>query len=123
MKTELPPELERGRILHGEYASKVGDLHGMFSVVAKSRRLRVVSSGPDFKHGWEHVSVSCHDRTPTWREMCLVKSLFWGEDEMAVQYHPAKKDYVNYHPHCLHLWKPIDSVIPCPPSHLVGPKT
>jgi hypothetical protein len=55
--------------------------------------------------GWEHVSVSVYDRTPTWEEMCFVKNLFWDENDVVVQFHPAKSDYVNMHKYCLHLWR------------------
>ena len=68
---------------------------------------------------WEHVSVSFKNRVPTWDEMCQIKDIFWGEDETVVQYHPAKQDYVNRHPYCLHLWKPIDQELPKPPKILV----
>lgn len=57
--------------------------------------------------GWEHVSVSLYNRLPTWDEMCLVKSLFWDEEETVIQFHPKKSQYVNQHPFCLHLWKKI----------------
>lgn len=72
--------------------------------------------------GWEHVSVSLPDRTPTWEEMHAIKGLFWGEEDCVVQYHPPKSDYVNAHPYCLHLWRPTEGTIPRPPSDLVGPK-
>lgn len=32
------------------------------------------------------------------------------------------KDYVNYHPYCLHIWKPQRAILPMPPSCFVGPK-
>ena len=72
--------------------------------------------------GWEHVSVSVHGkkRCPTWEEMCLVKDLFWGEDECVVQYHPPLSDYINMHEYVLHLWKPIDVALPHPPSSAIG---
>lgn len=85
--------------------------------------LRIISSEGDDTIPWEHVSVSCEGRTPNWREMCFVKDLFWGEEECVVQYHPPKSDYVNHHPHCLHLWKPIGIDLPRPPSIAVGPKS
>jgi hypothetical protein len=69
--------------------------------------------------GFEHVSVSLQGRCPSWKEMCYVKDLFWGEEDVVIQYHPAKKDYVNMHPHVLHLWRPIDEIIPLPPVCLV----
>ena len=72
--------------------------------------------------GWEHVSVSRKDRCPTWDEMCQIKALFWGEEDCVVQYHTPRSEYVNNHPYCLHLWRPIGSVIPMPDSILVGVK-
>lgn len=72
--------------------------------------------------GWEHVSVSIpsEKRTPTWEEMCYIKDLFWDEDEAVVQYHPPKSKYVNNHPYCLHLWRPVGYPLPVPDSILVG---
>src|SRR5262245_51606666 len=64
--------------------------------------------------GWEHVSVSTEDRTPTWEEMCWVKDLFWDEEECVVQYHPPRSKHVNIHPYCLHLWRPLRSILPVP---------
>ena len=73
--------------------------------------------------GWEHVSVSLlPKRMPTWEEMCALKDLFWDEDDVVVQYHPAKADYVNNHSRCLHLWRSIDAEMPTPPSEMVGYK-
>lgn len=71
--------------------------------------------------GWDHVSVFNRARCPTWDEMRYVKKLFFRDDEVAMQLHPTKKDYVNYHPRCLHLWRPQDQTIPIPPTWLVGP--
>ena len=70
--------------------------------------------------GWEHVSVSRSDRSPTWEEMCQVKDLFWDDTDCVIQYHPPKSDYVNNHPYCLHLWRPIGIELPRPPSFFVG---
>jgi len=70
--------------------------------------------------GWEHVSISLPDRCPTWEEMCWAKNLFWNENETAIQYHPPENDqYVNLHPFCLHIWKPIKQIIPMPPTIFV----
>lgn len=73
--------------------------------------------------GWEHVSVSRRDRCPTWDEMCQIKGLFWGEDDCVVQFHPARSDYVNNHPNCLHLWRKPSAGFPIPDSILVGIKS
>jgi hypothetical protein len=71
--------------------------------------------------GWEHVSVSFSNRTPTWKEMAQVKSIFWDAEDCVVQYHPPKSRYVNFHPHCLHLWRPTAIEMPQPPMEFVGP--
>jgi len=55
--------------------------------------------------GWEHVSVSRPDSTPSWEEMSFIKSLFWSDDDFVVQMHPPKADHINNHNHCLHLWR------------------
>lgn len=70
--------------------------------------------------GWEHVSVSLARRCPTWEEMCMVKDIFWGEDECVVQFHPPRSEYVNRHPYCLHLWKKIGEEYETPPKEYVG---
>ena len=65
--------------------------------------------------GWDHVSVSYANRCPTWDEMCKVKEIFFYDDECCVEYHPAKKNYVNVHNYCLHIWKPQKEALPTPP--------
>lgn len=70
--------------------------------------------------GFEHCSVSMPTRCPSWEQMCSIKDAFWNDDEVCMQLHPAKKNYVNNHPYCLHIWKPIDKEIPLPPTILVG---
>jgi hypothetical protein len=84
----------------------------------------ICSDGAD----WEHVSVTIKDRKltkqimrcPTWQEMCYVKQLFWDDTDAVIQVHPAAKDYVDYHPYCLHLWRPIGRELVLPPKELVG---
>ena len=74
--------------------------------------------------GWEHVSICPFKRshTPTWDEMCSFKDMFFNENEVVVQYHPAKSEYVNNMPNCLHLWRPLNEKMPVPPSIMVGVK-
>jgi len=76
--------------------------------------------------GWEHVSISVKKynyeemgRCPTWEEMCFIKDLFWEKHECVVQFHPPESEYVNNHPHCLHLWKSLTEVHKTPPKSLV----
>lgn len=72
--------------------------------------------------GWEHLSISTPNKTPDWDTMCRVKELFWEDEEACVEYHPKKSEYVNQHPHCLHIWKPLNVELPTPPSIYVGYK-
>lgn len=73
--------------------------------------------------GWEHVSVSTRIRVPTWAEMCFLKGVFWDPEDCVIQFHPPASEYVNYHPGCLHLWRPTDQEIPRPHPLMVGPVT
>lgn len=70
--------------------------------------------------GWEHLSVSLPNRVPNWEEMCYLKDLFWDEEDIVVQYHPRKSEYINNHNFTLHLWRPLTAEMPAPPSILVG---
>jgi len=72
--------------------------------------------------GWEHVSVTFNrKRTPPWEIMNHVKDLFWDEEDVVIQIHPPKSQYVNHHPYCLHLWRPIGVSLPLPDPIMVGP--
>ena len=94
--------------------------YGIFDIPLKTgiTALTIADNGvsdPD----WEHISVSTSSRCLTWDEMCEIKNLFFNEDEVVIQIHPAKKDYVNFYEFCLHLWKPKKKEIPLPPAYLV----
>ena len=52
------------------------------------------------------------------RLMKLERDSF-NEDEVVMQLHPAKKEYVNIKNNCLHLWRPIGVEIPTPPRFMV----
>lgn len=118
--------VERGRDRdpRSHTPSSSGDDFGFFFLRMNGARdeLRVMVSAGDIPEmPWEHVSVSLRTRCPTWEEMAWVKSLFWGDDESVIQYHPPKSEYVSFHPFCLHLWKPIGIELPRPPTIAVGP--
>jgi len=53
--------------------------------------------------------------------MTTVKNLFFDPDELVIQFHPPKKDYVNFHKNTLHLWRPWDQVITLPPEWMLAP--
>lgn len=118
--------IERARIYDaGPWSSTIVDrCNGAFVIKRNGHVLKIiVSDGTEEEsYGWEHVSVSCTKRTPTWEEMCWVKEQFWEPEEAVFQLHPKQSEYVNHHPYCLHLWR--HRVVPCPapPSILVGPK-
>jgi hypothetical protein len=123
MKSKLPTDLEAGRVLRGPYGSDESDgAAGAFFIKGpRGRKLKIMSSGPDEESGWEHVSISTEREVPNWEEMCFVKNLFWDEEECVMQLHPPKSQYVNFHPYCLHLWRPLNGNIPMPDPSLVGP--
>lgn len=92
--------------------------NGWFVIPLKhGQKVNVIASNG---MGWEHVSVSRKDRCPLWEEMCQVKALFWDDDDCVVQFHPPRSEYVNNHPNCLHMWRPIGVSLPMPPSIMVG---
>jgi hypothetical protein len=124
MRNTVPERLEAGRDLAlcpPEYG-----LTGAFQIMGPcGKDLRIIASDAtiDAAQGWEHVSVSVPGRCPNWIEMCFVKDLFWGEDELVIQYHVPKSEHVDNHPFVLHLWR--DTLHPhprMPPSTAVGIK-
>lgn len=58
---------------------------------------------------WEHVFLDLRksDRCPTYEEMCRLKQYFFNENEIALQIHPKKSEYVNACQHRLHLWRKV----------------
>ena len=121
-------EVERYRIdmptdndlpVNHPYRSEYGDAFGRFLIPYRSNTLQVIAIA-DYD-GWDHVSVSLPNRCPNWNEMCHVKDLFWWPEEAAMQLHPPRSDYRNFHPYCLHLWRPTGTEIPLPPGFMVGP--
>jgi hypothetical protein len=128
MRNKLPEKLESGREIRGPFASKPEwGAYGRFVIQGPcGEQLVIVASGADaddkVSEGWEHVSISTRRRPPNWQEMCFVKDLFWDEQECVIQFHPPRSEYVNNHPHCLHLWRPTDNHVRLPPSILVGYK-
>ena len=114
------------RIIHGPLGSKAGSgNNGAFEfkipeVLGQQMSIVKMFAIASDGMGWEHVSVSLPHRTPTWEEMHYVKSLFWDPEDVVMQLHPADSKYVNVHPYCLHLWRPIGQTIPTPPLFMVG---
>lgn len=110
------------RVRTGPYASDSSYGNNGIFIIPVSGRTTITCIASDGE-GWEHVSVRVNSdkisRTPTWAEMCRIKDMFWDEEDCVMQLHPPKSDYVNNHPHVLHLWRPIGIEIPRPPKELV----
>jgi len=131
MKPNFQNAIESFRVTRGSMTSKPGDNFGAFMFPRGKSMLRVVAAPPAPNvTGWEHVSVSVAYmtssgkrklRTPSWEEMCEVKDIFFSKEEAVIQFHPPASEYVNFHPHTLHLWKWGDGRFPLPDSILVGP--
>jgi len=119
---------EKARVTIGPFASTSADgNNGLFVFDDFVKYINYTCVASDGK-GWEHVSVTLRvgrtfeplKRSPTWDEMVFVKEQFWTKDDAVIQVHPALKDYVNFHLHCLHLWRPMDGNLILPPKELVG---
>lgn len=110
-----PLEMNKYRVsLFGDY----GDMNNGILIV-RDRGLHIqFSNGMD----WDHVSVSRKKRMPSYEDMCWVKNLFWSTDMCVMELHVPKKDHLNYHQFCLHLWRPQKETIPRPPQMMIGPK-
>jgi len=116
---KLDPRLQQFRINHPTLGPGEGN-NGCFEIpyVGTGKFLTVICSDGG---GWDHVSVSLPNRCPNWGEMCFVKDLFFDAEEEVMQLHPAKSQYKNFHPYCLHLWRPQKDKIPLPDTIFVAP--
>lgn len=114
------------RIVTGRFKSDetIGN-NGTFKIPSptssKNRRFLFILASDGY--GWEHVSVSAkigesEILIPYWNEMEYIKNIFWDQDDIVIQYHPKKEEYVNF-ANCLHMWRPIDIELPTPPIMLV----
>lgn len=123
MRDKPTDKAEAGR-LTGVIASPRGARYGAFVVLGPcGRKLRIIvhdGAAQEDPTGWEHVSVSIEGKhPPNWQEMNWIKEQFWRDDETVLQFHPAKSDYVNIHPNCLHLWRVVAFNHPLPERLLV----
>lgn len=123
------PEKYRANAKFHTFLNEINNEHnGIFILpVHQKIRLYIIATSPTERIPWEHVSVSVKNhkgyelhRTPTWDEMCKVKSLFWDPEDVVVQFHPAESDYVSDHHYCLHLWRQPGMNFPTPPPEAVG---
>lgn len=134
MKAQVSQAVERGRIANAMNAG-VPQLSpwGQFALMSPFDSYLIVVASVGHVEDWEqmgfqgppfdHVSVSVlrENRCPTWEEMCWVKDQFFEPEELVLQYHPPKSEYVSFHRYCLHLWKPVGVTIPLPPTLTIAP--
>lgn len=106
------------------FEHKAGDDFGWFEIpscITKSWKLYVMVAPSD--SDWQHISVSTNNptRCPFWNEMCQIKDMFFDPEDVVVQFHPRKSEYVNVAKNCLHLWKLNNGEqFPTPPTWTVG---
>ncbi len=102
---------------HAGSDNSVGN-NGAFLFNRIKYKLRAIVSDGE---GWEHVSITRSDsKMPTWKDMCYMKAQFWGDEDVVMQLHPAKSEWISNHDKCLHLWRPTFVDLPLPPSEMVG---
>lgn len=63
---------------------------------------------------WLHVSVSTPDRDPSYEQLTLVRDYLFREMDTVLHVWPPRTEHYSLHPHCLHLWTPIDGSRPIP---------
>jgi hypothetical protein len=116
----------RRRMPGTRFESKPGERFGCFSIPFECVILNCIVTEGDSRDpvagAWEHVSIHAFDpifkkdKTPSWKEMAYIASVFWEDNETVVQYRPAKEEYVNVHEHVLHWWKPVGRDVDTPPK-------
>ena len=105
------------------FEQKPGDDYGWFEIPTSTTGpvMYVMVSAADNEHEWDHASISIVGRCATWPEMCKVKDLLWEPEDVVIQFHPPKSEYVNLAKTCLHLWCYRGTLpMPRPPKILVG---
>jgi len=73
--------------------------------------------------GWKHLSIANAQRRelPSPLIMRAVKELFYGDDEWACQFYPARDDHIEEgYPCKLDLWMPLHAELPRPTIVTLG---
>jgi len=55
-----------------------------------------------------HCSISRRDEMPSYTDLDYIKSVVFGPDREAYQKFARRREHVNIHPFCLHLWHCMD---------------
>ena len=56
-------------------------------------------------NGYFHISISHDDRLPTYEEVKEARYEFAPDDIHMAMIFPPKKEFVNLHNYCFHLWQ------------------
>lgn len=110
-------DVNAGRARYGTAGNSENGVFVVPSPIDKRPLLCVASCGAC----WDHISVSRRDRIPLHEEMAAVKALFFTDHETVMELHVPASEHIDFHPRCLHLWRPQDVEIPRPPGWMVGP--
>ncbi len=79
------------------------------------KKFKVCVSPWDVEEGlWLHVSVSSPRRPPHYDELTDIVRRFFRETDTVLHVWPPKAEHYKLHPHCLHLWTPMDGHRPIP---------
>lgn len=91
-----------------------------FLIPLNDNKKAFVIASEDFV-GWDHVSAhiisvesGSLNRTPNNEEMQFLRNIFFEDEDVVVEFHPAKKDYINNYSYALHMWKSTDNVFSFP---------
>lgn len=96
------------------------NINKSFSVPLNDNKEAFVIASENFM-GWDHVSAhiisvesGALNRTPNNEEMQFLRNLFFEDEEVVLEFHPAKKDYINNHSYVLHMWRSTDNIFSFP---------
>ena len=68
----------------------------------------ISATAEDDGRPWAHFSVAHPHRLPTWDDLVRFKEAFLGAESKAIQVIAPRSQWVNIHPHCLHLFVCLD---------------
>lgn len=93
------------------------DVMGKFIIPFENGTFEVTASN---YMGWDHISIVVITKNGMARiaaseEIERLKKMFFG-DEVTIEVHPKKKDYINIDEVMLHVWRPLGKDLPLPPA-------
>ncbi len=78
MRTHPQKRAEAHRVKTGRMGSTRADgNNGHFKIPSPVREKDILFVRVSDGGAWDHCSVSLKMRTPTWKELCFIKDLFW----------------------------------------------